>query len=53
MHNNTLFFDKDIDFKPLENKRIGIIGYGNQGSAQALNLKDSGFNIKVGVTLTD
>ena len=53
MHKNTLFFDKDIDFKIIESKRIGIIGYGNQGKAQALNLKDSGLNIKVGVRNVD
>ena len=47
--NNTLFFDKDISLSIIKNKKIGIIGYGNQGRAQALNLKDSGLSIKVGV----
>jgi ketol-acid reductoisomerase len=40
----TLYFDKDADLSVLENKTIAIIGYGNQGRAQALNLKDSGFD---------
>ncbi len=47
--NNTLFFDRDISLSIIKNKKIGIIGYGNQGRAQALNLKDSGLSIKVGV----
>jgi ketol-acid reductoisomerase len=37
-----IFYDNDADIKILEGKRIGIIGYGNQGRAQALNMKDSG-----------
>tara|TARA_Y100001970_G_scaffold114160_1_gene142411 strand:- start:461 stop:1450 length:990 start_codon:yes stop_codon:yes gene_type:complete len=49
MNNQTLFFDKDIDISPIVNKKIGIIGYGNQGRAQALNLRDAGLSIKVGV----
>ena len=38
---NKIFFDKDISIEPIKNKKIGIIGYGNQARAQALNLKDS------------
>ena len=49
MNNQTLFFDKDIDISPIVNKKIGIVGYGNQGRAQALNLRDAGLSIKVGV----
>ena len=49
MNNKALFFDKDIDISPILGKKIGIIGYGNQGRAQALNLRDSGLNIRVGV----
>ena len=41
--------DADIDPAPLEGKRIAILGYGNQGRAQALNLKDSGFDVVVGL----
>ena len=41
--------DADIDPAPLEGKRIAILGYGNQGRAQALNLKDSGFDTVVGL----
>jgi len=41
--------DADIDPTPLEGKRVAIIGYGNQGRAQALNLKDSGADVVVGL----
>jgi ketol-acid reductoisomerase len=40
--------EKDIDVAPLEGKRVAILGYGNQGRAQALNLKDSGVDVVVG-----
>jgi ketol-acid reductoisomerase len=41
--------DADIDPAPLEGKRVAILGYGNQGRAQALNLKDSGIDVVVGL----
>lgn len=41
--------DADIDPSPLADKRVAIIGYGNQGRAQALNLKDSGIDVVVGL----
>ena len=41
--------DADIDPAPLAGKRICIIGYGNQGRAQALNLKDSGHDVIIGL----
>jgi len=41
--------DLDIDSTPLEGKRVAIIGYGNQGRAQALNLGDSGIDVVVGL----
>lgn len=43
-----VFYDTDADLKDLEGKKIGIIGYGIQGRAQALNLRDSGFAVLVG-----
>jgi ketol-acid reductoisomerase len=36
------YYDSDADMTVLQGKRIGIVGYGNQGRAQALNMKDSG-----------
>ena len=42
-----VFYDKDVDLQLLGGKRIAIIGYGSQGHAQALNLKDSGLDVIV------
>lgn len=44
-----LLRDADIDPSPLAGKRVAILGYGNQGRAQALNLKDSGVDVVVGL----
>jgi ketol-acid reductoisomerase len=44
-----LLRDADIDPAPLEGKRVAILGYGNQGRAQALNLKESGVDVVVGL----
>jgi ketol-acid reductoisomerase len=41
--------DAEIDPAPLAGKRVAILGYGNQGRAQALNLKDSGIDVVVGL----
>src|SRR5215213_8262466 len=41
--------DADIDPAPLAGKRVAILGYGNQGRAQALNLHDSGVDVVVGL----
>lgn len=41
--------DADIDSAPLAGLRVAIIGYGNQGRAQALNLRDSGVDVVVGL----
>ena len=45
----NLLRDPDIDPAPLAGKRVAILGYGNQGRAQALNLKDSGVDVVVGL----
>lgn len=44
-----LLRDGDVDMAPLAGKRVAILGYGNQGRAQALNLKDSGVDVVVGL----
>jgi len=44
-----LLRDADIDIAPLAGKRVAILGFGNQGRAQALNLKDSGVDVVVGL----
>src|SRR5579864_3222951 len=44
-----LYAQKDVDKKALKGARIAVLGYGSQGRAHALNLKDSGFDVVVGV----
>src|SRR5208337_690494 len=44
-----LYSQKDVDKKALRGARIAVLGYGSQGRAHALNLKDSGFDVIVGV----
>ena len=44
-----LLRDSDIDMAPLAGKRVAVLGYGNQGRAQSLNLKDSGIDVVVGL----
>ena len=44
-----LIREADIDPAPLAGKRVAVLGYGNQGRAQALNLKDSGIDVVVGL----
>jgi ketol-acid reductoisomerase len=43
-----LYTRKHVDKKALKGARIAVLGYGSQGRAQALNLKDSGFKVVVG-----
>lgn len=42
-----IYYDKDADLNDLKRKKIAIIGYGSQGHAQALNLRDSGLQVIV------
>ena len=44
-----MYYEKDADLKALEGKTVAVIGYGSQGHAQALNLRDSGINVVVGL----
>jgi len=43
-----IYYDDDADLSVLEGKTIAIIGYGNQGGAQAQNMRDSGVNVIIG-----
>jgi ketol-acid reductoisomerase len=47
-----LYSKKDVDKKALKGARIAVLGFGSQGRAHALNLKDSGFDVVVGVRRT-
>ncbi|TEU11721.1 ketol-acid reductoisomerase [Candidatus Bathyarchaeota archaeon] len=44
-----VYYDKDIDEKVLDGKKVAVIGYGSQGRAQALNMKASGVDVIVGL----
>jgi len=44
-----LYYEQDCNLGLLENKTVAVIGYGSQGHAHALNLKDSGINVVVGL----
>jgi ketol-acid reductoisomerase len=46
------YYDKDADLSLIQGKKVAIIGYGSQGHAHALNLKDSGVHVKVGLAAT-
>ena len=44
-----MIYDKDADLAKLDGKTVAILGYGSQGHAHALNLKDSGVDVVVGL----
>src|ERR1035441_3801271 len=44
-----MFYDDDADLHQLDGKTVAIIGYGSQGHAHSLNLKDSGVSVVVGL----
>lgn len=44
-----MYYSKDCDVNLLKDKTVAIIGYGSQGHAHALNLRDSGYNVVVGL----
>ncbi len=45
----TIYYDKDADLSLIRAKKVAIIGYGSQGHAHALNLRDSGVEVRVGL----
>ena len=45
----TIYYDQDADLSRLEGRRVAVIGYGSQGHAHALNLRDSGVDVAVGL----
>ena len=44
-----IYYQSDCDLSLLDNKTVAIIGYGSQGHAHALNLKESGVNVIIGL----
>jgi ketol-acid reductoisomerase len=49
MADEGIYYDKDADLSVLDGKTVAILGYGSQGHAHALNLKDSGVDVVVGL----
>jgi len=45
----TIYYEKDTDTGVLADQKIAILGYGSQGHAHALNLQDSGYDVRVGL----
>ena len=45
----NIYYDKDADLSLIQGKQVAILGYGSQGHAHALNLKESGVQVRVGL----
>ena len=45
----VMYYEKDCDFSYLANKKVAVVGFGSQGHAHALNLKESGVDVVVGL----
>jgi ketol-acid reductoisomerase len=48
----TMYYDNDADLSLVQKRKVAIVGYGSQGHAHALNLKDSGVDVRVGLPAT-
>ncbi|TKW72576.1 MAG: ketol-acid reductoisomerase, partial [Cutibacterium acnes] len=44
-----IYYDGDADLSIIQNRQVAVIGYGSQGHAHALNLRDSGVDVRVGL----
>ncbi|MEQ1730634.1 MAG: ketol-acid reductoisomerase, partial [Vicinamibacterales bacterium] len=44
-----MYYDADADLSLIQGKKVAVIGYGSQGHAHSLNLKDSGVSVRVGL----
>ena len=44
-----IYYDKDADIQQIKNKKVAVIGFGSQGHAHALNMKESGVSVVVGL----
>jgi ketol-acid reductoisomerase len=45
----TIFYDQDADLSLIQGRKVAVLGYGSQGHAHALNLRDSGVDVRVGL----
>ena len=46
-----MFYDDDADLSVIQGRKVAVIGYGSQGHAHALNLRDSGVDVRVGLAV--
>ena len=44
-----MFYDDDADLSVIQGRKVAVLGYGSQGHAHALNLRDSGVDVRVGL----
>ena len=44
-----IFYDDDADLSIIQGRKVAVIGYGSQGHAHALSLRDSGVDVRVGL----
>ena len=47
----NIYYDDDADLSIIQGRKVAVIGYGSQGHAHALNLRDSGVDVEVGLRL--
>ena len=45
----TIYYDDDADLSLIQGRKIAVLGYGSQGHAHALSLRDSGCEVRVGL----
>ncbi len=50
--NTKMYYDNDADLALIRAKKVAVVGYGSQGHAHSLNLKDSGVDVRVGLPAT-
>ena len=48
----NIFYEQDADLGLIQGKKVGVVGYGSQGHAHALNLKDNGVDVRIGLQAT-
>ena len=44
-----MFYDEDADLSVIQGRKVAVIGYGSQGHAHSLSLRDSGVDVRVGL----
>ncbi|MEO0450288.1 MAG: ketol-acid reductoisomerase [Pseudomonadota bacterium] len=48
----NIYYEQDADLSLIQSKKVGVVGYGSQGHAHALNLKDNGVEVRIGLQAT-